>query len=89
MTSVQAAKPIYHDPTRRSSSRKSLAASMSRTSSHNRPKDEDAFSFDPAHLPAWYLPQDLWDHLPAGLQSSLTVVQHSGAAVLTGKSNPS
>jgi len=47
-------------------------------------KDEDAFHFDPAQLQKWYLPQNIWDGLPAALQASLTAVQHSGAAVSTG-----
>jgi hypothetical protein len=97
MAAAQPARPIYHDPstpnqtrTRRSSSRMSFA-SLPRSASHLDsprapcPKDGDAFSFDPAHLHVWYLPQTLWDHLPAELQSRLTAVQHSGAAVLTGK----
>lgn len=96
MATPQSANPIYHDPAqprnRRSSSRKSFASSLSRSSSHLDsprtacPKDGDAFSYDPAHLCTWYLPQALWDRLPAELQSSLAAVQHSGAAVLTGKS---
>jgi hypothetical protein len=97
MATVQPAKPIYHDPTppqtrtRRSSSRKSLASSLSRSTSHLEsprapcPKDGDAFSYDPAHLQYWYLPQEIWDRLPASMQSSLAAVQHSGAAVLTGE----
>lgn len=94
MATPQSANPIYHDPAqprnRRSSSRKSFASSLSRSSSHLDsprtacPKDGDAFSYDPAHLCTWYLPQALWDRLPAELQSSLAAVQHSGAAVLTG-----
>lgn len=46
-------------------------------------KDRDAFNFDPAHLQAWLLPQDVWDSLPPALKSSVTDVQHSAAAVLT------
>ncbi|KAF2819423.1 hypothetical protein CC86DRAFT_307471 [Ophiobolus disseminans] len=96
MAIVQPANPIYHDPTpgrtrtRRSSSRMSFVSSLSRSGSHLDspralcPKDGDAFSYDPAHLRTWYLPQDVWDRLPTELQSSLTAVQHSGAAVLTG-----
>lgn len=49
------------------------------------PKDGDAFSYDPSHLRSWYVPRELWDHLPAELRESLAAVQHSGAAVLTGK----
>ncbi|KAH7359581.1 hypothetical protein BKA66DRAFT_427113 [Pyrenochaeta sp. MPI-SDFR-AT-0127] len=93
MASPQTANPIYHDPAqpriRRSSTRKSFTSTLSRSSSHLDsprtacPKDGDAFSYDPAHLHNWYLPQPLWDRLPAELQSSLAAVQHSGAAVLT------
>lgn len=97
MAADEAANPIYHDPTpdrtrtRRSSSRKSFASPISRSTSNLDspraivPKDGDAFSYDPAHLRAWFLPQELWDRLPAELRSSLAAVQHSGAAVLTGK----
>jgi hypothetical protein len=95
---AQLANPIYHDPTpaptrtRRSSSRRSFASSLSRSTSYLEapramcPKDGDAFSYDPAHLRTWYLPQETWDRLPVDLRSSLAAVQHSGAAVLTGKS---
>ncbi|KAL5119318.1 hypothetical protein ACEQ8H_002805 [Pleosporales sp. CAS-2024a] len=88
--------PIYHDPTlaqtrsRRSSSRRSLGLSLSRSTSQRDsprspcPKDGDAFSYDPAHLRYWYLPHEIWLRLSASMQSSLAAVQHSGAAVLTG-----
>jgi hypothetical protein len=94
MATPQSPTPIYHDPAqtrRRPSGRRSVAA-LSRSSSHIEtartacPKDGDAFSYDPSHLRIWYVPQDLWDRLPAQVQSSLAAVQHSGAAVLTGKS---
>lgn len=91
MAAVQTADPIYHDPkpgrqrTRRTSSRKSYGAPLSRSSSQTVPKDGDAFSYDPAHLRAWYLPQEIWDRLPTELWATLAAVQHSGAAVLTGK----
>ncbi|KAF2027584.1 hypothetical protein EK21DRAFT_114672 [Setomelanomma holmii] len=96
MATSPTADPIYHDPspgrtrTRRSSSRRSVASSLSRSTSNLGspraicPKDGDAFSYDPAHLRNWFLPQDLWDRMPAALQSSVAAVQHSGAAVLTG-----
>ena len=48
------------------------------------PRDGDAFSYNPAHLPAWYMPQDLWARLPRQLLASLAAMQHAGAAVLTG-----
>ncbi|OCK82887.1 hypothetical protein K432DRAFT_415025 [Lepidopterella palustris CBS 459.81] len=48
------------------------------------PRDGDAFSYNPAHLAAWYMPQDLWTRLPSQLLASLAAVQHAGAAVLTG-----
>jgi hypothetical protein len=97
MATSQPAKPIYHDPipagsrTRRDSSRRSFASFSRSTSDFESPrtatiKNGDTFSFDPAHLRFWYVPQDLWDRLPATLQSSLAAVQHSGAAVLTGES---
>ncbi|KAF2126024.1 hypothetical protein P153DRAFT_298491 [Dothidotthia symphoricarpi CBS 119687] len=94
---LQPANPNYFDQpssrphTRRNSSRKSFASTLSRTGSHVDlprtpcPKDGDAFSYHPSHLHSWYLPQELWDRLPAELQSALAAVQHSGAAVLTGK----
>jgi hypothetical protein len=99
MATLQSANPIYLDPSpgrtrpRRSSSRQSFTSSLSRSTSNLGspraicPKDGDAFSYDPAHLRDWFLPQDLWDHMPAALQSTIAAVQHSGAAVLTGKSN--
>jgi hypothetical protein len=94
MAAPQSPFPIYHDPVqtrRRSSGRRSVAA-LSRSSSHLEaartacPKDGDAFSYDPSHLRSWYVPQELWERLPAQVQSSLAAVQHSGAAVLTGTS---
>jgi len=63
---------------------------MSRSASHIEsprtpcPKDGNAFSYNPAHLRAWLIPQELWDRLPAHVQLSLAAVQQSGAAVLTG-----
>ncbi|KAF1917279.1 hypothetical protein BDU57DRAFT_555172 [Ampelomyces quisqualis] len=72
------------------SSRKRFAAPGSRSNSGMesprapRPQHGDAFHFDPAQLQKWYLPQAMWDLLPAPLQASLTDVQHSGAAVSTG-----
>lgn len=96
MATAQSANPVYHDPSpgrtrdRRSSSRKSFASPLSRSTSHLEspraicPKDGDAFSYNPVHLRAWYLPQELWARLPAQLRSNLAAVQHSGAAVLTG-----
>ncbi|KAF1935752.1 hypothetical protein EJ02DRAFT_116233 [Clathrospora elynae] len=93
MATPKSPNPIYHDPVqtrRRSSSHKSVASSPSRSASHadftrtSIPMDGDAFSYNPSHLSAWYLSQDLWDRLPVGVQSSLASVQHSGAAVLTG-----
>lgn len=97
MAAAQSANPIYHDPTpaqtrtRRSSSRRSFASPMSRSSSNVESprtpgaKDHDAFNFNPAHLQAWYLPEHVWNSLPPALKSSVTAVQHSAAAVLTGK----
>ncbi|KAK7713594.1 hypothetical protein SLS57_007398 [Botryosphaeria dothidea] len=46
--------------------------------------DVDAFSFNPSHLPAWSMPQGLWESLPDRLQPHIVGVQHAGAAVLTG-----
>ncbi|KAF2204276.1 hypothetical protein GQ43DRAFT_364981 [Delitschia confertaspora ATCC 74209] len=48
------------------------------------PKDGDAFSYNPSHLPVWYMAQDLWNSVPKQMQSALAALQHSGAAVLTG-----
>lgn len=96
-STLQPADPSYHDslstrsPVRRNSSHKDFTCSLPRSGSHVElprtacPKDGDAFSYDPSHLRAWYLPQELWDRLPAELQAALAAVQHSGAAVLTGK----
>lgn len=94
MATPQSPKPIYHDPMLlsrpRSCSRRSVA-SLSRSASYIDsprtacPKDGDAFSYDPAHLRHWYCPHELWVRLPQNVQSSLAAVQHSGAAVLTGK----
>lgn len=95
MATVQPANPSFHGHTptpphtRRNSSRKSFASSLSRSGSHVElprtacPKDGGAFSYNPSHLCSWYLPQDLWDRLPSQLQSTLAAVQHAGAAVLT------
>ncbi|KAH7065880.1 hypothetical protein BKA63DRAFT_166698 [Paraphoma chrysanthemicola] len=96
MATSQFANLVYHDSspgrarTRRSSSRRSYASSLSRSTSNLDsprglcPKDGDAFSYNPAHLHNWFLPRELWDRMPAGLKSSVAAVQHSGAAVLTG-----
>ncbi|KAJ9666970.1 hypothetical protein H2201_002803 [Coniosporium apollinis] len=48
------------------------------------PKDINAFSYDPQHLKAWYIPNELWIRLPPSLLTSLMALQHAGAAVLTG-----
>ncbi|OJD36091.1 uncharacterized protein BKCO1_13000119 [Diplodia corticola] len=48
------------------------------------PRDVDAFSFSPSHLPAWSMPQDLWENLPDRLRPHIVSMQHAGAAVLTG-----
>lgn len=89
-------KPVYHAPNsvgnnrqRRSSGRKSFTSSaLPPTMDSPRtlcPRDCDAFSYKPNHLPRWYIPQELWERLPHLLQSALTTMQHAGAAVLTGK----
>ena len=91
-------KPIYASPTsrnpnhqrrpsiRRSSSATSPIPSTPKIESPRTPcpRDGDAFSYDPAHLPAWYMPQSLWARLPRQLLASLAAMQHAGAAVLTG-----
>ncbi|KAL6705168.1 hypothetical protein ACN47E_007273 [Coniothyrium glycines] len=94
MATSPSARPIYHDPkptgARRNSGRKSFTSPLSRSSSDlnspraSCPKDGDAFSYNPVHLKGWYLDDSMWIRLPAELQSSLSDVQHSGAAVLTG-----
>ncbi|KAF2248455.1 hypothetical protein BU26DRAFT_334460 [Trematosphaeria pertusa] len=88
--------PIYHSPQhgrnhqRRSSTRKSFTSMAIPSSPQIEsprtlcPRDGDAFSYNPSHLPAWYIPQDLWERLPATLQSTLASMQHAGAAALTG-----
>ncbi|KAF2477424.1 uncharacterized protein BDR25DRAFT_207719 [Lindgomyces ingoldianus] len=89
--------PIYHSPTsasrnhsRRSSGRRSFTTAAIPSSPKIEsprtlcPRDGDAFSYDPNHLPAWYIPQDLWNSLPTELKSTLAALQHSGAAVLSG-----
>ncbi|KAL1624613.1 hypothetical protein SLS54_003958 [Diplodia seriata] len=48
------------------------------------PRDVDAFSFSPSHLPTWSMAQDLWESLPDRLRPHIVSVQHAGAAVLTG-----
>jgi hypothetical protein len=89
-------KPLYHSPTalgrgrqRRSSGRQSFTASVLPASLDSPrtlcPKDGDAFSYSPSHLPVWYIAQDLWERLPRDVQSNLAAVQHAGAAVLTGQ----
>jgi len=91
-------KPIYASPTgwnpnhqRHPSTRRSFSAvspipSIPKIESPRTlcPRDGDAFSYNPAHLPAWYMPQDLWARLPRKLLASLAAMQHAGAAVLTG-----
>jgi len=78
----------YHS--RRPSIRRSFSSTTIPSSPHAGsprtacPKDVDAFSYDPQHLAAWYMPQDLWEMLPANLRKQLAAVQHAGAAVLTG-----
>lgn len=88
-------KSTYASPTsnhqRRSSVRRSFSATSPIPSTPKIesprtlcPRDGDAFSYNPAHLPAWYMPQDLWARLPRQLLASLAAMQHAGAAVLTG-----
>lgn len=48
------------------------------------PKDINAFSYDPQHLNAWFMPNELWIRLPPSLLTSLMALQYAGAAVLTG-----
>lgn len=96
MADTTSPRPTYHSPSHsgrpsRSSSRKGRTSSLAvphspriespRTSC---PRDGDAFSYNPAHLSEWYIPQDLWDRLSPELHSCLASMQHSGAAVLTG-----
>ncbi|KAJ4336209.1 hypothetical protein N0V95_008678 [Ascochyta clinopodiicola] len=75
---------------RRSSTRRSFATSLSRTSSYLDtqrtacPKDGDAFAYNPSHLQSWLCPQEAWDCLPASVKKTLAAVQHAGASVLTG-----
>ncbi|KAF1961803.1 hypothetical protein CC80DRAFT_543172 [Byssothecium circinans] len=94
MTSPASPKPYYHDPSlghnhsRRSSTRKSFTSWSGPQFDSPRtlcPRDGDAFSFDAARLPEWYIPQEeLWQRLPSSLQKALVSVQHGGAAVLSG-----
>ncbi|PSN74094.1 hypothetical protein BS50DRAFT_7727 [Corynespora cassiicola Philippines] len=88
----------YHSPSsyaevrgRRSSSRKSFTTPLiiPSTSVIESPRpvcpvDSDAFSFDAAYLKEWLIAQDLWTRLPCQLQAALAMMQHAGAAVLTG-----
>lgn len=75
---------------RRSSTRRSFASSLSRSSSYLDsprtacPKDGDAFAYDPTKLNDWYCPQHVWDRLPSSVKKSLAAVQHAGASALTG-----
>lgn len=87
----------FHDPSRsshphsrRNSTRRSFASSLSRSTSYLDtprtpcPKDGDAFAYDPSHLKIWYCPQATWDLLPTSVQKTLAAVQHAGASALTG-----
>jgi uncharacterized CHY-type Zn-finger protein len=87
-----------HSRPSRSPSRKGRASSLAiphspRRNSHSHshsprtscPQDDDAFSYNPTHLSEWYIPQDTWNRLTPQLQATLAGMQHSGAAVLTGK----
>lgn len=84
-------QPAYLSPllasnhSRRGSSRRSFTSSFVESPRTLCPRDGDAFSYDPAHLAEWYIPQELWDRLTPGLQTTLIAMQHSGAAVLTGE----
>lgn len=49
------------------------------------PRDIDAFSFSPAHLPYWCFDEALWKNLPEPLKELAAHFQRSGAAVLTGE----
>lgn len=69
---------------RRSSSRASAMSFRLESPRTLCPRDEDAFSYNPKHLSAWYLDQDLWQILPSHIQTPLAAMQHAGAAVLTG-----
>lgn len=73
-----------HGRERRSSSRASAMSFRLESPRTLCPRDEDAFSYNPSHLPAWYLDQELWNALPKNLQANLAAFQHAGAAVLTG-----
>ncbi|KAL1647254.1 hypothetical protein SLS61_007424 [Didymella pomorum] len=85
-----------HDPrpsrphSRRNSTRRSFASSLSRSSSYLDsprtacPKDGDAFAYNPAKLNDWYCPQNVWEILPSSVKKSLAAVQHAGASALTG-----
>ncbi|KAH6625577.1 hypothetical protein C7974DRAFT_203033 [Boeremia exigua] len=76
--------------TRRNSTRRSFASSLSRSSSYLDsprtacPQDGDAFAYNPAHLKTWDCPQSTWDSLPNSVQKCLAAVQHAGASALTG-----
>ncbi|KAJ4355780.1 uncharacterized protein N0V89_003801 [Didymosphaeria variabile] len=72
---------------RRGSTRRSFTCSFSAPKIESRtlcPRDGDAFSYDSAHLPAWYIAEDLWERLPSNIQTTLASLQQAGAAVLTG-----
>ncbi|KAF2180678.1 hypothetical protein K469DRAFT_714247 [Zopfia rhizophila CBS 207.26] len=97
MTAEGSTMPAYHSPSaggrnhqRRTSGRRKLSTTstpFAPTVESPRtlcPRDGDAFSYNPSHLSAWYMPQELWDRLPHQLQSILAALQHAGAAVLTG-----
>jgi hypothetical protein len=76
---------LGHNHSRRGSSRRSFALSHIDSPRTLCPRDGDAFSYDPAHLAEWNLPQSLWDSLTPKLQATVILMQHSGAAVSTGK----
>lgn len=73
---------VHH--ARRPSARRPSAVPASASPRTPCPRDGDAFSYNPAHLAAWYMPNDLWVRLPKELLDPLARLQHAGAAVLTG-----
>ncbi|KAF2714786.1 hypothetical protein K504DRAFT_445731 [Pleomassaria siparia CBS 279.74] len=88
---------IHHSPSSNRQSRTSRSSSRHRASlvvpasppntespRTPCPRDGDAFSYNATHLSAWFMSQDVWDHLTPQLQAALASMQHSGAAVLTG-----
>lgn len=45
--------------------------------------DTDVFTYNPEHIKAWEIPQEIWSQIPKRLQEQLEEWQAAGAAILT------